>query len=122
VRVLRGSAHTVYHSDAALPTSNEPRADGRPTLVWFSGTWCHFCERMEPFAWETASGFGDQLVFLEKSVDHDRSAASRFGVRGTPTFVLLDASGREQARFFYQADRASFASTIEAALARLGVG
>lgn len=122
VRVLRGSAHTVYHSDAALPTSNEPRADGRPTLVWFSGTWCHFCERMDPFAWETASGFGDELVFLEKSVDHDRGAASRFGVRGTPTFVLLDARGREVTRFFFQADRSAFASTIEAALARVGVG
>ena len=121
VRVLQGSAHTVYHSDA-LPTSNEPRADGRPTLVWFSGTWCHFCERMDPFAWETASDFGDRVVFLEKSIDHDRGAASRFGVRGTPTFVLLDARGRELARFFYQADRSSFASTIEAALARVGVG
>jgi len=122
VRVLRGSAHTVYHSDATLPTSNEPRADGLPTLVWFSGTWCHFCERMDPFAWETASGFADQLIFLEKSVDHDRGAASRFGVRGSPTFVMLDARGREIARFFYQADPTSFASTIESALARVGVG
>ena len=38
IRVFSGSAHTVYHSTKPLPTSSAPQAEGKPTLVWFSGT------------------------------------------------------------------------------------
>ncbi len=109
----------MYHSVAPLPSDGAPRSDGKPTLVWFSGTWCEFCERMEPFAHQAASGFTDRLVFVEKSVD-DRSAAARYGVRGTPTFVLVDASGEEIARFGFQPTSAAFAQAIETALAQTG--
>jgi thioredoxin-related protein len=73
---------------------------------------------MEPFAHETAAQFGDQVVFIEKSVDHDRGAASRYGVRGTPTFVLIDAEGDEISRFFYQNNQNAFAGAIADALGR----
>lgn len=116
VTVHSGRQHVVYHSDPPLPTANAPRADGQPTLVWFSGTWCHICERMAPFAHETASGYTDQLVFVEKSVDHDRESSGRYGVRGTPTFIMLDAVGSEVTRFHGAGDAASFASAIEQAL------
>lgn len=122
VEVYRGRAHTVYHSTPPLPTADAPRADGQPTLVWFSATWCTVCERMEPFAHETASTFTDRVSFVEKSVDHDRSAASRYGVRGTPTFILIDAAGREIARFHAQRDAASFAAAIEGVIAQAAAG
>lgn len=107
-----GSAHTVYHSTARLPAADAPRGDGRPTLVWFSGTWCTFCEKMESFALETAEGFGERMAFVEKSVDHDRSAAARFGMRGTPTFVLIDDDDNEVARFHYQSSAGDFAAAL----------
>lgn len=119
VRALTGTNHTVYHSRAPLPTAQAPRADGKPTLVWFSGTWCEFCEKMEPFTHETAKNFSDRMVFVEKSVDDDRGAASRYGIRGTPTFVLIDASGRELTRFGFQSTRESFARAVESALSRV---
>jgi len=68
---------------------------------------------------ETARTFGDRFVFVEKSVDDGRSAAARYGVRGTPTFVLIDADGKEIGRFGFRATAAAFAQTIEAALARV---
>ena len=74
---------------------------------------------MEPFVLQTASGFSERMVFVEKSVDHDRSAARRFAVRGTPTFVMLDGGGDEVARFFFQPDSETLSEVIEAALARL---
>ncbi len=119
IRVYSGSAHTVYHSTKPLPTNSAPQADGKPTLVWFSATWCQVCERMEPFVLQTASGFSERMVFVEKSVDHDRSAARRFGVQGTPTFVMLDARGDQITRFFFQGDASGLAEVIEAALARV---
>ncbi len=120
VVVLSGGRHTVYHSNAPLPTVGSPRADGKPTLVWFSGTWCEFCEHMEPYAHGTASQFGAEMIFVEKSVDDDRSAAARYGVRGTPTFVLIDETGQEVARFGFQSTRVAFAGAITAALSQLG--
>lgn len=117
IEVHRGSAHTVFHSTARLPSADEPSPDRRPTLVWFSGTGCHYCEQMGPFAHETAAAFAEQMRFVEKSVDHDRSAAAQYGVRGTPTFVLIDRSGRELTRFYFQANAAGFAEAIESALA-----
>jgi len=119
VKVLTGSHHTVYHTVAPLPSAAAPRADGRPTLVWFSGTWCEFCEQMEPFAHRAAGSLADRMVFVEKSVDDDRNAASRYGIRGTPTFVLIDAAGQEVTRFGFQRDEQSFVTAIESALARL---
>jgi thiol-disulfide isomerase/thioredoxin len=71
-------------------------------LIWFSGIWCEFCEQMEPWAHATAAEFADRVVFVEKSVDHDRAAAARYGVRGTPTFILIDASGRHLSQFSFQ--------------------
>lgn len=120
VRAIGGTRHTVYHSQQALPSADAPQVDGRPTLVWFSGTWCEFCERMSPFAHRTAAQFTDRVVFVEKSVDHDRDATSRYGIRGSPFFVLIDANGRELLRFGYQSSTDALASTIEQALASVG--
>lgn len=119
IKVLTGSKHTVYHSTAPLPTSAAPRADGRPTLVWFSGTFCEFCEQMEPFAHPTAAKFTDRAAFVEKSVDDDRNAVAQYGVRGTPTFVLIDARGREISRFSFQPTEQAFSAAIESALSRV---
>ena len=75
---------------------------------------------MEPWALETAGQFSDRMAFVEKSVDHDRSAASRYGIRGTPTFVLIDDAGNEVVRFHYQGNAGDFQQAIEAALAQAG--
>ncbi len=120
VRIYRGSAHTVYHSEQPLPTRAAPSSDERPTLVWFSGTWCPFCERMEPWIWEAASGFNSEIVFVEKSIDHDKNAARAYGIRSSPIFVLIDGSGNEIARFNYVANAGDFARAVEAVLARTG--
>lgn len=120
IRVIRGSPHIVYHLEDRLPTAAAPSTDPRPTLVWFSGTWCQFCDRMSPFAHATASEFSDRLVFVEKSIDHDRTAAARYGVRGTPWFILIDATGCEIGRFSYQSSATALTQAIEGLLVRAG--
>lgn len=112
VQVLTGPAHTVYHSALPLPSASAPREDGRPTLIWFSATTCTFCARMDPFVYSTVSRFAERLVFVEKSITHDRGAASRYGIRGTPFFVLVDAAGNEIRRFSFQSTASAFADSI----------
>lgn len=115
IRVLTGS-HKVYHLDDPLPTADAPRADGRPTLVWFSATWCTTCKSMEPFAHATANQLTDEIVFVEKAIDEEPDTAADYRVLGPPTFVLLDRTGQEIGRFGYQGDAASFEAAIQAAL------
>lgn len=117
VRVLAGNPHTVYHSLAPIPSTTAPQPDGLPTLVWFSGTWCEFCHAMEGYTGATIAEYGDRMDFLEKSVDHARSDAQRFRVRGTPTFVLVDREGQEIGRFGFQRSAGDLRRAIEAALA-----
>ncbi len=116
VKVLTGSHHTVYHSVPPHPPRSAPRADGLPTLVGTRAPGASSASR-----WNLRTPVGrpvrGRMVFAEKSVDDDRQAASRYGIRGTPTFVLVDANGQEVARFGFQRDEQSFAAAIEAALA-----
>ncbi len=115
VQAFTGSQHTVYQSVAPLPTADSPRSDGKPTLVWFSSTGCGDCHRMEGFVEQTAQQFASSAVFVEKSTDRDASA-QRYGVTSPPVFVLIDARGKELARFGYQATSAAFSTAITNAL------
>ncbi len=119
IRVLNGT-HTVYHLEQELPTDVASRADGRPTLVWFSATWCTTCKSMEPFAHPTANGLADEVVFVEKAIDEEPDTAADYRVLGPPTFVLIDSRGEEVARFGHQRNAASFEQAIRAALEELG--
>lgn len=116
IRVLSSGAHTVYHLDQPLPSVATPRTDGRPTLVWFSATWCTTCKSMEPFAHKTANGFAEEVVFVEKAIDEEPDTAADYRVLGPPTFVLIDSTGEEIGRFGYQRDAASFEAAIRASL------
>jgi thiol-disulfide isomerase/thioredoxin len=114
VQAFTGSQHTVYQSIAPLPTAGSPRSDAKPTLVWFSSTGCGDCHRMESFVEQTAQQVADRAVFVEKSIDRDASAG-RYGVTSAPTFVLVDAQGRELARFGYQPSAEAFKAAISGA-------
>ncbi|MDZ7729639.1 MAG: thioredoxin family protein [Dehalococcoidia bacterium] len=100
------------------PTSRRSRR--APTLVWFSAPWCHFCSQMSGFAHEAAEEFEGDVHFVEKSVELERDAVGRYGVRGTPTFVLIDAAGEPIGRFGFQPDAGSFRATIDEVLQEAG--
>ena len=93
------------------------RASGRPALVYLSATWCGWCSRL------TRETLPDPRVqarlrdFVAVVYDADtaagRAVAKRYGVRGFPAILALDASGEV---------RAEVAGHLEpdALLARLG--
>ncbi|MGD9714514.1 MAG: TlpA family protein disulfide reductase, partial [Thermomicrobiales bacterium] len=119
VRVLTGGVRIVHHSNAPLPTEKDPGPDGLPILVWFSATWCTTCASMDSFAPDVLSSFEGRLVSIEKSIDHDKTSVDRYSIRGTPTFLLIDATGREVGRFNYVGSAEALRQAIEQAIARL---
>jgi thiol-disulfide isomerase/thioredoxin len=85
-----------------LPTDPEGLAlaeagqAGQPTLVWFHADWCHVCQQIKPDVVELGQEYEGRVKFVRLNVDDgiSRAAIQRYGVRATPTFVLLDADGQ----------------------------
>lgn len=73
-------------------------AENELTLAWFSATWCEICKTMRPFINQVVAEFPN--VHLEEhDVDQEAALAQRFRVRGTPTFVFINAADKEILRF-----------------------
>jgi thiol-disulfide isomerase/thioredoxin len=69
---------------------------GQPTLVWFHADWCHVCQQVKPEVVNLGQEFEGKVKFVRLNVDDRESQAAmrRYGVRATPTFVLLDSAGQ----------------------------
>jgi hypothetical protein len=60
------------------------------------------------------------MVLVEKSILTAAAAARAFRVAGTPTFVLLDAAGKELTRFFCEPTPDGLTARVAPALPALG--
>lgn len=118
VIAIQGTEHTIYHALDPLPSASSPRADGRPTLVWFTGPACAACEDLRGIN-TVMAGYRGRVVFMEKAADRD-TAAARYAVGNDPVFLLVDASGEELGRFPLPEDEAAFRAALDALLARTG--
>ena len=91
---------------SALPERNVPldrvlaRAaeSRRPALLYFCAAWCGFCSKMNRETLsrpEVQAHLAQHFVAVEYDVDTalGRELAQRYGARGYPTMVVVDASG-----------------------------
>ncbi len=60
-----------------------------PTLVDFYATWCGPCQAMMPVLDQLKEQLGEKVRILKIDVDKNQDVASKFNVRGVPTFVLF---------------------------------
>lgn len=70
---------------------------GRPTLLLFTAGWCGYCRKLEATTLPDARVQQEVQRFEAVHYDADRepgrSLAQRYGVRGYPTLVVLEANG-----------------------------
>ncbi len=96
-----GSIEWETYSEHALERA---RNEGRPVLIDFVADWCIPCHEMEAttFADRRVAHLAQTFVMLRADLtlenEHTKAVTDRFEVRGVPTIVLLDASGREVQR------------------------
>lgn len=73
---------------------------GEPRLLQFTSQSCPICERMAPVVSAVEASCPHRKVAeVDVGARAGRSLASQFAVRGVPTYVFLDASGKEVARY-----------------------
>ena len=92
---------------SALPERNVPlervleraAASNRPALLYFCAAWCGYCSKMNRETLsrpEVQAHLAQRFVAVEYDVDTPlgRELAQRYGARGYPTMVVVDAAGR----------------------------
>ena len=60
-----------------------------PVLVDFHADWCSPCKTMNPILKKIKKNMGDNLKIIKINVDNNQQVASKFQVRGIPTFILF---------------------------------
>tara|TARA_Y100000994_G_scaffold235746_1_gene225694 strand:- start:368 stop:667 length:300 start_codon:yes stop_codon:yes gene_type:complete len=63
-----------------------------PVLVDFYAEWCAPCKTMNPILKNIKKQFGDELKIIKINIDNNQQVASKFQVRGIPTFILFKNS------------------------------
>lgn len=60
----------------------------QPVLVDFYADWCGPCQTMMPILEEVKKELGKSISIIKINIDKNQSIATRFQVRGVPTFML----------------------------------
>lgn len=74
------------------------RATGKPVMLYFHTTWCGYCRKLEretlpnPEVGRHMAGYVNVEYGADAGVGRD--LAQRYGVKGFPTLVRIDSSGK----------------------------
>jgi thiol:disulfide interchange protein len=73
----------------------QARREGRPMLVFFTASWCHFCQQMEAEAFNDVqvAALSRQFTCILVDADREPSVCQEFRIRGYPAIQFLTPQG-----------------------------
>jgi protein disulfide-isomerase len=94
------------------------RATGRPAMLYLVTSWCGYCRKLERETLPDPQVGRHVAGYINVGYDCDagvgRQVADRYGVRGFPTLLRIDASGNVTGRYEGFDPPASFVQRIPA--------
>jgi cytochrome c-type biogenesis protein len=87
-------------------------------MLEFTSHDCAVCRRMRPVVEKLVAACMEldaRFVRVDVTTSRGRALADRYGVRGTPTYVLLDEHGVERARLLGESSSEELAAAVERA-------
>ena len=84
---LKPTLHTITVTSANF--ASLAKEGNLPILLDFWATWCVPCNFMKRAIEKAAETLSGEVVIGLVNVDEEPELLARFGVRGTPTFVLV---------------------------------
>jgi len=69
---------------------------GKPMFVYFHQEGCVWCEKLEKDVLsdpDVLNKLSENYVLVKIDINKDRNTAIRYGIRGTPTLLLIDDNG-----------------------------
>ncbi len=91
-------------------------SDERPVLVEFFAPWCPHCRRMAPLLEELERDYRGRVRLVQVNAEAAPNLVVRFGLRGVPTFVVLDG-GKEISRLIGEVPKEELETRLNKALA-----
>lgn len=118
-----GAGHTcaLAELDQAQPSSDlgageESLVQPGAQLLEFGAHDCSVCQRMRPVLDRLVAAcieLDNLVVHVDVATSQGRALATRYGVRGTPTYVLVSEDGVERERLHGETTEAQIAGAIE---------
>jgi thioredoxin 1 len=78
-----------------LPAAEQGISSGLPVMLQLSSPTCPPCVRMNPILDELKTKYRAKFRLWHIDVTKNPAAASKYGIRGTPTQIFLDSQGTE---------------------------
>jgi len=94
---------------------------GRPMLLFFTATWCHYCHQMEAEALvdPRVVALSGRFVCVRIDADREPGVCQKFQVQGFPTVQFIAPRGERLQQIAGMADAESLLREMQATLGRL---
>ncbi len=81
------SEHIIEVTDDSF--EDEVLKSGEPVLVDYWAEWCGPCKMIAPVLEEIATDYSGKIKVVKLNIDDNPDTPPKFGIRGSPTLMLL---------------------------------
>ncbi len=118
--VLTGSAQTEFRHISFDESLAAAKQEGKLVFIDFFTTWCGPCKMMSSKTFpqkEVGDFMNAKFIPLKMDAENEGlELAKKYGVTAYPTYVVIDANGKEVAKFSGYMDGTRFIDRVNAAL------